>query len=390
VSRRDAWAIVVLGFVGYYFASFVDFLGLQYISAGLGRLILFVYPTLVVLLSMAFLHKRPTSREVVALGITYSGIALVMANAAQGANVHLALGAALCFASAAGYAVYLVASSQVVQRVGSMRFTAYAMSVASAFCILQFLLLRPMSALTMPVQVYGLAIAMAILATVLPVFITSEALKRIGANQVALFGALGPVTTLFFGWMGLDEVMTPVLAVRRSCSPAWYWSRSRRRSSRSLFGDILELNIRGKAALVCGASKGLGRGCAVALAREGCRVTLVARDRAILEKTAEEMRATTGATIVTVPADITSEQGRIAALAACPQPDILITNAGGPPPGDFRKFSREDWQKAVGANMLTPIELIKATVDGMISRRFGRTINTTSSAVKAPIAELAL
>jgi drug/metabolite transporter (DMT)-like permease len=210
IARRDAWAILVLGFVGYYFASFVDFLGLQYISAGLGRLILFVYPTLVVILSAAFLHKRPSARELVALGVTYAGIALVMANAAKGANRDLALGAALCFASAAGYAVYLVASSQVVQRVGSMRFTAYAMSVASGFCIAQFLLLRPLSALSMPGQVYALAVAMALLATVLPVFITSEALRRIGANQVALFGALGPVTTLFFGWMGLDEVMTPV------------------------------------------------------------------------------------------------------------------------------------------------------------------------------------
>ena len=210
LARRDVWAIVFLGFVGYYFSSFVDFLGLQYISAGLGRLILFAYPTLVVLLSMVFLNKRPTAREVVALGVTYSGIALVMANAAQGANKDLILGAALCFASAIGYAVYLVAGSQVVRRVGSVRFTAYAMTVASGFCILQFLLLRPLSALSMPTQVYGLAIAMALVATVLPVFITTEALKRIGANQVALFGALGPVTTVFFGWMGLDEVMTPV------------------------------------------------------------------------------------------------------------------------------------------------------------------------------------
>jgi drug/metabolite transporter (DMT)-like permease len=210
LTGRDAWAIVFLGFVGYYFASFVDFLGLQYISAGLGRLILFTYPTLVVLLSFACLRRRPAAREVVALAVTYAGVALVLANAAQDANANLVLGAALCFASAAGYAVYLVASSQVVLRVGSMRFTAYAMSVASGFCILQFLLLRPLSALSMPGQVYGLAIAMALLSTVLPVFITSEALKRIGANQVALFGALGPVTTLFFGWLGLDEVMTPV------------------------------------------------------------------------------------------------------------------------------------------------------------------------------------
>ena len=152
----------------------------------------------------------------------------------------------------------------------------------------------------------------------------------------------------------------------------------------------MDLKIRGKAALVCGASKGLGRGCATSLAREGCRVTLVARERQALEKTADEIRAATGATVVAVAADITSDQGRIAALAACPHPDILVTNAGGPPPGDFRKFSREDWLKAVGANMITPIELIKATVDGMIARRFGRIVNITSSAVKAPIAELAL
>jgi drug/metabolite transporter (DMT)-like permease len=210
LSRQDVWAIVMLGFVGYYFSSFVDFLGLQYISAGLGRLILFMYPTLVVLLSVIFLHKRPSAREFVALGVTYAGVALVMANAAQGANQDLVLGTTLCFASATGYAVYLVAGGQVVQRVGSLRFTAYATSVASGFCILQFLLLRPLSALSIPSQVYGLAIAMALVSTVLPVFITAEALKRIGANRVALFGALGPVTTLFFGWMGLDEVMTPV------------------------------------------------------------------------------------------------------------------------------------------------------------------------------------
>jgi 3-oxoacyl-[acyl-carrier protein] reductase len=152
----------------------------------------------------------------------------------------------------------------------------------------------------------------------------------------------------------------------------------------------VDLGIHGKTALVCGASKGLGRGCAAALAREGCRVTLIARQREALEKTAGEIRAATGATVAIVAVDITSEEGRAAALAACPNPDILVTNAGGPPPGDFRKFSREDWLRAVSANMLTPIELIKATVDGMISRRFGRIVNITSSAVKAPIAELAL
>ena len=152
----------------------------------------------------------------------------------------------------------------------------------------------------------------------------------------------------------------------------------------------MDLGIRGKSALVCGASRGLGRACASSLAREGCAVAIVARDPAQLEKTAAELRATTGAVIVAVAADITSEAGRRAALAACPNPDILVTNAGGPPPGDFRNWSREDWLRALDANMLTPIELIKATVDGMISRRFGRIVNITSSAVKAPIDVLGL
>jgi drug/metabolite transporter (DMT)-like permease len=210
VGARDAAAIVFLGFIGYYFSSFVDFLGLQYISAGIGRLILFLYPTLVVVLSFAFLRKRPSGRELVALVVTYSGIGLVMSQALGGDNVDLPLGAGLVFASAVGYAIYLVAGSQVVRRVGSVRFTAYAMTVASVICIVQFLLLRPVSALDMPRAVYGLALAMALASTVLPVFITSEALRRIGANQVALVGALGPVTTIFFGWLGLDERMTPI------------------------------------------------------------------------------------------------------------------------------------------------------------------------------------
>src|SRR5205085_3703924 len=120
--------IVFLGFIGYYFSSFLDFLGLQYISAGLGRLILFLYPTVVVLLSLVFLRKRPSGRELVALALTYSGLALVMAHAVGAGGTDLPLGAALVFASAVGYAIYLVAGSQVVRRVGSLRFTAYAMT----------------------------------------------------------------------------------------------------------------------------------------------------------------------------------------------------------------------------------------------------------------------
>ena len=152
----------------------------------------------------------------------------------------------------------------------------------------------------------------------------------------------------------------------------------------------MDLGLRGKSAIVCGASKGLGRACATSLAREGVNVIIVARGKEELEKTAAEIRAATGATITAIAADITTEEGRAAALAACPNPDILVTNAGGPPAGDFRKHGREDWEKALNANMLTPIELIKATIDGMIARKFGRIINITSSAVKAPLDSLGL
>ena len=152
----------------------------------------------------------------------------------------------------------------------------------------------------------------------------------------------------------------------------------------------MDLGLRGKSAIVCGASKGLGRACAISLAREGVNVIIVARGKEELEKTAAEIRAATGATITAIAADITTEEGRAAALAACPNPDILVTNAGGPPAGDFRKHGREDWEKALNANMLTPIELIKATIDGMIARKFGRIVNITSSAVKAPLDSLGL
>jgi 3-oxoacyl-[acyl-carrier protein] reductase len=156
------------------------------------------------------------------------------------------------------------------------------------------------------------------------------------------------------------------------------------------WGRQMDFGIRGKTALVCAASKGLGKGCALALAGEGVAVTILARGRDALEATAEEIRKATGAKVTTVACDITTDAGRKAVLAACPNPDILVNNAGGPPPGDFRDFTREHWIAALDANMLTPIELIKATLDGMIARKFGRIVNITSSAVKAPIEVLGL
>ena len=153
----------------------------------------------------------------------------------------------------------------------------------------------------------------------------------------------------------------------------------------------MDLGIAGKWALVCAASKGLGKGCATALVRDGVNVVITARGAEALAATAAELRALNGKVEVrTVAGDITSAEGRAAALAAAPQVDILVNNAGGPPPGDFRDWDREAWIKAIDANMLTPIELIKATVDAMAARGYGRVVNITSGAVKAPIDTLGL
>src|SRR5215472_9943450 len=148
---------------------------------------------------------------------------------------------------------------------------------------------------------------------------------------------------------------------------------------------MLDLGITGRKAIVCAASKGLGRACATALGRAGVELVITARTAETLEQTAAEIRRETGAKVTAVPGDITTEEGRAAALAACPNPDILVNNAGGPPHGDFRDWGLEDWQKAVNANMLTPIMLIKAVIDGMCERRFGRIVNITSASVKSPI-----
>jgi 3-oxoacyl-[acyl-carrier protein] reductase len=153
---------------------------------------------------------------------------------------------------------------------------------------------------------------------------------------------------------------------------------------------MLDLKIRGRKAIVCAASKGLGRACAMALGRAGADLVINARTRETLEQTAEEIRKATGAKVTAVACDISTEAGREATLAACPQPDILVNNCGGPPHGDFHDWGIEDWQKAVNGNMLTPIMLIKAVIDGMCERKFGRIVNITSSSVKSPIAILGM
>jgi 3-oxoacyl-[acyl-carrier protein] reductase len=152
----------------------------------------------------------------------------------------------------------------------------------------------------------------------------------------------------------------------------------------------MDLGLTGRKAIICAASKGLGKACAMALAEAGVEITITGRNQESLEAAAAEIHAATGATIHIAPGDITTPQGRAAALAACPEPDILVNNAGGPPPGNFRDFTDEMWHAALNANMLTPIALIKAVIDPMIAKRFGRIVNITSGSVKSPIPALGL
>jgi len=152
----------------------------------------------------------------------------------------------------------------------------------------------------------------------------------------------------------------------------------------------MDLGIRGKTALVCAASKGLGKGCAISLAREGVNLVITARGNDALQATAEEIRKAHGVKVTAVAGDITSPEGREAALKACPSPEILVNNAGGPAPGDFRSWDRDAWVKALDANMIAPILLMRAVVDAMIAKKFGRIVNITSGAVKHPIPELGL
>jgi drug/metabolite transporter (DMT)-like permease len=206
---------VVLGFIGYYAASFLDMLGLKYVGAGVGRLILYLYPTLVLLISFLFLRRRPTPRQLAALVITYAGVTLILASQAHGgAEGRLfVLGALLVFGSSLFYATYLVVGAELVKRVGSMRFTAYSMAVATLPAVVQFFALEPLSALDLPGRIWLYAVLLGTFCTVLPLFIQAEALKRIGAAEFALIGALGPVSVAITSALGLDEQFTAVQAI---------------------------------------------------------------------------------------------------------------------------------------------------------------------------------
>lgn len=205
LDKQDWMAVLALGLVGYYLSSFLDFLGLQTISAGLERLILFLYPTMTVILS-ALIYRRAIGKKVVAaMVLSYAGILLVFLHDVGMNRSGIVLGASLVFASTLSYSVYLVGAGHTIARIGAARFTAYAMIVASAASLLQFGVTHPLTALDLPLRVYELAIAMAIFSTVLPVFLLSAGIRRIGSGNASLIGSIGPVATIYLAHVFLNE-----------------------------------------------------------------------------------------------------------------------------------------------------------------------------------------
>ncbi len=213
LTRRDVFDIVGLGFVGYYLSSYLDFLGLQYITASLERLILYLNPTLVVLLGWAFYKKPIHPLRMLAMTVSYSGVMLVFSHELSFAGADVALGATLVFASAVSYAMYLIYSGQLVQRIGALRLVGWATSVACVCCIAQFLILRPLSAAEVPVEVLWLGVLNAVACTVAPVLMVMMAIERIGAALTAQTGMIGPMSTITLGVLLLGEPLNAWIGV---------------------------------------------------------------------------------------------------------------------------------------------------------------------------------
>ena len=205
LNKHDRILVLALGLIGYYLSSFLDFLGLQYISAGLERLILFLYPTMTVILS-ALVYKRAIGRKVLAaMALCYAGIVLVFLHDMSAKQGGVLLGASLVFASTLSYSIYLVGAGHAIRRIGTARFTAYAMIVASAASLLQFFVTHSVAQLALSRRVYELSLFMAIFSTVLPVFLLSYAIRRIGSGSASLIGSIGPVSTIYLAYLFLNE-----------------------------------------------------------------------------------------------------------------------------------------------------------------------------------------
>ncbi len=208
LTRRDVWGVLGLGFSGYYLSSYLDFLGLQYISASFERLILYLNPTLVLILGWVLYKRKITHRQGVAMAVSYSGVLLVFGHEISLVGENVFLGATLVFLSAVTYAIYLSYSGQLVQRLGSLRLAGLATTVACFFCILQFVLLKPFSALHVAPEVIGLSMLNATACTVLPVLMIMMAIERIGAGLTSQVGMIGPMSTLTMGFFFLNEPFT--------------------------------------------------------------------------------------------------------------------------------------------------------------------------------------
>ncbi|PKO37361.1 MAG: EamA family transporter [Betaproteobacteria bacterium HGW-Betaproteobacteria-6] len=206
LSRDDWFKLFALGCLGYYGASILDFWGLEYISAGLERLILFTYPTLTILIGVLFQGKPFTRHEVIAVALCYLGIGFAFIHdLGLGEARDVWVGGALVFGSSVSYALYLAGSGPMISRLGAMRFSALAMLVSSAVTLAHFLASHPITAFIQPLPVYGWGLAMAVFATIVPVFAQSAAIRRVGAGQASLFGMVGPMLTIGFGWWLLGE-----------------------------------------------------------------------------------------------------------------------------------------------------------------------------------------
>ncbi|RLL56055.1 DMT family transporter [Mariprofundus sp. EBB-1] len=208
IAIKDMMLIFLLGLIGYYLSSLLDFIGLQYITAGLERLILFVYPTIVVMISALFFGKRFAKETVIALLLSYFGIALAMYHDLQISGEFTFYGSLLVFGATLSYSMFLVGSGEVIPKVGAKRFTAYAMIISCLAVMIQFGLLREVSDLRQPVEVYLYGFAMAVFSTVIPAFLLASAIHRIGASHTAIVGALGPVVTIVIAAMVLNEAVS--------------------------------------------------------------------------------------------------------------------------------------------------------------------------------------
>ncbi|HMW04152.1 MAG TPA: DMT family transporter [Leptospiraceae bacterium] len=199
--------VILLGFLGYYLSSILDFIGLVYISAGMERLILFIYPTIVVLLSSFLFKQKIRSREIISLAITYIGILIVFFADKVEKTEHIYLGAFLIFLCAFTYAIYLIGSGRMIPRIGAARFTAYAMLVACLSVTIHFFFTHKLESLQLPSEVYVLSFLMAIISTVLPTFLLSQGIKRVGSGVASIIGTIGPVSTVFLAWIFLGETL---------------------------------------------------------------------------------------------------------------------------------------------------------------------------------------